>query len=137
VIITGAGDRPFCTDGDVTSATPDGGGLHFVVDSDIVVASETATFLDTNVNIGMVGAIENIGLAKRLPLRTVAAHDLQGRNSRLSAQRAYEARPRPGGGSPGTGDGEGIRDRPRHLPELANRGVAVAAGRVERRRHAP
>lgn len=42
-----------------------GGGLHFVVDSDIIVATETATFLDTHTNVGMVGAIENIGLAKR------------------------------------------------------------------------
>jgi len=43
-------------------------GLHFVVDSDIIVASKTALFLDTHVNVGMVGAIENIGLAQRLPL---------------------------------------------------------------------
>jgi E-phenylitaconyl-CoA hydratase len=67
-----------------------GGGLHYVVDSDIVVASTSAQFLDTHVNVGMVGAIENIGLAKRLPLGTALRMTLQGRNYRLSAQRAYE-----------------------------------------------
>jgi len=45
-----------------------GGGHHFVVDADIVVASRNAKFVDAHVNVGMVGAIENIGLAKRLPL---------------------------------------------------------------------
>ena len=45
-----------------------GGGHHFVVDSDIVLASANAAFTDTHVNVGMVGALENIGLARRLPL---------------------------------------------------------------------
>ncbi len=44
-----------------------GGGLHFVVDSDVVVAADHATFLDTHVNVGMVGAIDNIGRANRSP----------------------------------------------------------------------
>jgi enoyl-CoA hydratase/carnithine racemase len=67
-----------------------GGGLHFVVDSDIVVATETAQFLDTHTNVGMVGAIENIGLAKRLPLGTALRMTLQGRTFRLPAKRAYD-----------------------------------------------
>lgn len=67
-----------------------GAGLHFVVDSDIVVCSENAQFLDTHVNVGMVGAIENIGLAKRLPLGTALRMTLCGRDFRLPAQRAYE-----------------------------------------------
>ncbi|HEY7045451.1 MAG TPA: enoyl-CoA hydratase-related protein, partial [Nocardioidaceae bacterium] len=67
-----------------------GGGLHFVVDADIVVAAESAAFVDTHVNVGMVGAIENIGLAKRLPLGTALRMTLQGRNFRLPARRAYE-----------------------------------------------
>lgn len=67
-----------------------GGGLHFVVDSDIIVAADHATFLDTHVNVGMVGAIENIGLAKRLPLGTALRMTLQGKAFRLTAQRAYE-----------------------------------------------
>lgn len=66
-----------------------GGGLHFVVDSDIVIASENAAFMDTHVNVGMVGAIENIGLAKRLPLGTALRMTILGRHYRLPAQRAY------------------------------------------------
>jgi len=67
-----------------------GGGLHFVVDADIVIASDNAAFMDTHVNVGMVGAIENIGLAKRLPLGTALRMTLMGRNYRLTARRAYE-----------------------------------------------
>ncbi len=67
-----------------------GGGLHFVVDSDIVLATESAAFMDTHVNVGMVGALENIGLARRLPLGTALRMTLVGRGYRLSARRAYE-----------------------------------------------
>ncbi len=67
-----------------------GGGLHFVVDADIVVASKNATFMDSHVNVGMVGALENVGLAKRLPLGTALRMTLQGRDFRLSAERAFQ-----------------------------------------------
>jgi E-phenylitaconyl-CoA hydratase len=67
-----------------------GAGLHFVVDADIVVATPSATFLDTHVNVGLVGGLENIGLARRLPLGTALRMTLQGRNYRLTAQRAYQ-----------------------------------------------
>jgi enoyl-CoA hydratase/carnithine racemase len=67
-----------------------GGGLHFVVDADIVIASETAKFMDTHVNVGMVGAVENIGLAKRLPLGAALRMTLMGRHYRMGARRAYE-----------------------------------------------
>ena len=67
-----------------------GGGLHFVVDSDVVVASRNAKFVDTHVNVGMVGALENIGLAKRLPLGTALRMTLQGRDFRLGADRAWQ-----------------------------------------------
>jgi enoyl-CoA hydratase/carnithine racemase len=66
-----------------------GGGLHFVVDSDLVVASENAAFMDTHVNVGMVGALENVGLAKRLPLGSALRMTLMGRHYRMPAQRAY------------------------------------------------
>jgi enoyl-CoA hydratase/carnithine racemase len=52
-----------------------GGGLHFVVDSDIVIASENAAFMDTHVNVGMVGAIENVGPRQAPAARLGAAHD--------------------------------------------------------------
>jgi E-phenylitaconyl-CoA hydratase len=67
-----------------------GGGLHFVVDSDIVIASENAAFGDAHVNVGMVGAIENVGLAKRLPLGTALRMTLVGRDYRLPAARAHQ-----------------------------------------------
>lgn len=67
-----------------------GAGLHFVVDADIVVAVESAAFMDTHVNVGMVGAVENIGLARRLPLGTALRMTLQGKYYRLAARRAYE-----------------------------------------------
>lgn len=125
-IVTGAGERHFCTGADVDAVASRGGmstgtgpltdevywsprqnrvwkpvicaanglvagaGLHFVVDADIVVASDTVSFMDTHVNVGLVGAMENIGLAKRLPLGTALRMTLMGRDYRLPAQRAYQ-----------------------------------------------
>jgi len=125
VVVTGAGERHFCTGMDIggddvaassagngpldqevlltarqnrvwkpviaaVNGTVAGGGLHFVVDADIVVAADHATFLDTHVNLGIVGGLENIGLAKRLPIGTALRMSLQGRDFRLSADRAYQ-----------------------------------------------
>ena len=67
-----------------------GAGFHFVVDADIIVAAEHAVFLDTHVNVGMVGAIENIGLAKRLPLGSALRMTLCGKKFRMPAERAYQ-----------------------------------------------
>ncbi len=67
-----------------------GGGHHFVVDSDIVVASRNAAFMDTHVNVGMVGALENVGLARRLPLGSALRMTLMGRRYRMPAERAYQ-----------------------------------------------
>jgi E-phenylitaconyl-CoA hydratase len=125
-VITGSGERHFCTGGDVAGLDTQGdtalvnapfqeavafsplqnrvfkpvicavnglacgAGLHFVVDADIIVASENASFLDTHVNVGQVGAIENIGLMKRLPIGTALRMTLQGKSYRLTARRAYE-----------------------------------------------
>ncbi len=73
----------------VVNGTCVGGGHHFVVDADIVVASRNARFIDAHVNVGMVGAIENIGLAKRLPLGTALRMTLVGSSFRLPAERAW------------------------------------------------
>ncbi len=73
----------------VVNGTCVGGGHHFVVDADIVVASRNAKFIDSHVNVGMVGAIENIGLARRLPLGTALRMTLQGSSYRLPAERAH------------------------------------------------
>lgn len=74
----------------VVNGTCVGGGHHFVVDADIIVAAQSAKFIDSHVNVGMVGAIENIGLAKRLPLGTALRMTLQGSSYRLTAERAYQ-----------------------------------------------
>ena len=50
----------------------------------MVVASRNAKFVDTHVTVGMVGALENIGLARRLPLGTALRMPLQGRDFRLT-----------------------------------------------------
>ena len=73
----------------VVNGTCVGGGHHFVVDADIVVAARNAKFIDSHVNVGMVGAIENIGLAKRLPLGTALRMTLMGSAYRLPAERAF------------------------------------------------
>src|SRR5213083_618587 len=108
-IVTAAGERHFCTGFDVGEAEGDqadsvfanrplaesvhwsphqnrvwkpvicavqglcvGGGLHFVVDA------------------GFVGALENVGLAKRLPLGSALRMTLLGRHYRMPARRAHE-----------------------------------------------
>ena len=67
-----------------------GGGLHFVADADIVIASSTATFLDPHVSIGQVSAYETIGLARKSPMEAVTRMALAGRHERIDARRAYE-----------------------------------------------
>ena len=67
-----------------------GGGLHFVADADIVIASSNAAFTDPHVSIGQVTAYEAIGLARKMPFETVMRMALTGRSERVSAQRAYE-----------------------------------------------
>jgi enoyl-CoA hydratase/carnithine racemase len=67
-----------------------GGGLHFVADADIVIASSSATFFDPHVSVGQVTAIEVIGLAKRIPFESVMRMALVGAHERMSAARAYE-----------------------------------------------
>jgi enoyl-CoA hydratase/carnithine racemase len=74
-----------CVNGLVTGA-----GLHLVVDADVVLASENASFMDSHVNVGMVGALENVGLARRLPLGAALRMTLMGRRYRMPARRAYE-----------------------------------------------
>ena len=128
-IVTGAGERAFCTGMDVADVADGsarehgegedrdgafysrltavqnrcwkpvitavngmvcGGGLHFIADSDLIVAADHATFFDTHVKIGLVAGLEPVGLARRLPLEAVLRMALLGGSERVSAQRAYE-----------------------------------------------
>ncbi len=67
-----------------------GGGLHFVADADLVIASDSATFLDPHVSVGQVSAFETIGLLKKAPMESVSRMALLGAHERLSAQRACQ-----------------------------------------------
>jgi enoyl-CoA hydratase len=67
-----------------------GGGLHFVADADIVIASENAAFLDPHVSVGQASVYETIALAKKSPMESVLRMAFVGRHERMSAARAYE-----------------------------------------------
>jgi enoyl-CoA hydratase/carnithine racemase len=67
-----------------------GGGLHFVADADIVLATPDAYFVDPHVNVGMVGGLESTSLAYRLPLGTVLRMTVMGRGYRMDASRAHQ-----------------------------------------------
>jgi enoyl-CoA hydratase len=65
-----------------------GGGLHFVVDSDLVIASTRASFVDPHVSLGQVSAWESIGLSRRISAAVAARIALLGAHERLDAERA-------------------------------------------------
>ena len=67
-----------------------GGGLHFVAESDMVIAADHATFFDTHVKVGLVAGLEPVVLARRMPLEAVMRLALTGGAERFSAQRARE-----------------------------------------------
>ena len=67
-----------------------GGGLHWVVEADIVVASEQATFRDTHVNVGFVGNRENLGVALKAGLGAALYLSLVGTSAILDARRGQE-----------------------------------------------
>ncbi len=67
-----------------------GGGWHLVADSDIVIASENAVFLDTHVNIGLINGVESAGLAWKMPLGIVMRMVVEGRHFKVTAQQAYQ-----------------------------------------------
>jgi enoyl-CoA hydratase/carnithine racemase len=65
-----------------------GGGLHFIADSDLIVASEKASFFDTHVKVGLIAGIEPVGLTRRIPLESVLRMALLGGSERMSADEA-------------------------------------------------
>ena len=68
-----------------------GGGLHFVADGDIVIASERASFLDPHVSVGQVTALEPLTLALRARFDSLVRLALLGRHERLDANAAQAA----------------------------------------------
>ena len=124
IVITGAGERAFCTGMDLKDFAERGGprpvkddvheelrltplhcdvwlptivavngvctgaGLHFVADADVVVASTTASFLDTHVSVGQVTALEPIDLLARIGLGNALRLAVLGRGGRIDAAEA-------------------------------------------------
>lgn len=67
-----------------------GFSLDLVTESDIPIASETATFVDPHVSIGYVSSHEMVNMARRVPVAVCLRMALLGSRERMSAQRAYE-----------------------------------------------
>jgi enoyl-CoA hydratase/carnithine racemase len=67
-----------------------GGGMHFVVDSDVVIASPNATFLDPHVSVGQASVFEAVGMARRAAFGPVARMVMTGVHERVDARRAYQ-----------------------------------------------
>lgn len=123
-ILTGAGQRHFCTGADVSGvavgqgglqngayaevnrfsprmchvAKPvicvlnglvNGGGMHFVADCDIVIGARQVEFMDSHVSIGLVSALESIGVARRAGVGAALLMGLCGKNYRMPVERAY------------------------------------------------
>lgn len=128
VVVTGAGDKAFCTGFDVAEVAAgdtanagdfsyedsplikltaihnrcwkpvitavngmvNGGGLHFLADSDLILAAEHATFFDTHVKVGLLSALEPVGLARRIPIEAVLRMSLLGGSERMTAAEAKQ-----------------------------------------------
>ncbi|WCT73466.1 enoyl-CoA hydratase/isomerase family protein [Sphingomonas naphthae] len=125
VVLTGAGERHFCTGAAVgelavgkgglqnipyhaanrfsprqcavtkpvicvLNGLVNGGGLHFVADSDIVIGCAKAALMDSHVNVGQVSALESQGLARRAGLGAALLLSLAGKAYRMPAERAYQ-----------------------------------------------
>ena len=67
-----------------------GGGLHWVADADIVIAGQSASFLDSHVNVGQVTGIEPASLALRMPVPAIARMVLVGSHERIGAEQALQ-----------------------------------------------
>jgi enoyl-CoA hydratase/carnithine racemase len=65
-----------------------GGGLHFVADGDIVIASENASFLDPHVSVGQVTGIEPVSLSLRVAMPHLMRMAVLGRSETLTAHQA-------------------------------------------------
>lgn len=66
-----------------------GGGQYFINEADIVICSDDATFFDPHANVGIVSAVEPIGMLWRgVPLGDVLRWALMGNEERITAETA-------------------------------------------------
>jgi enoyl-CoA hydratase len=105
-----------------------GGGLHFVADADIVLASSNATFVDPHVSVGQVVAYEGIALARKSPMEPIVRMALVGRHERITAERARQL----GILSEVVDPPERLRDRAQVLAETIARNSPAAMAATKR-----
>lgn len=65
-----------------------GGGLHFVADADVVLASDRASFVDSHVSVGQVSALEPVSLMPRIGLGNALCLSVLGNPGRIDAETA-------------------------------------------------
>ena len=66
-----------------------GGGQYFLNEADIIISSDDAEFFDPHANVGIVSALEPIGmLARGVPLGDVLRWALMGTEERITAETA-------------------------------------------------
>lgn len=65
--------------------------LDLVTESDIPIASERASFMDSHVSLGLVSSHEIVNLARRIPVAAAMRMALLGSKERMSAERALQA----------------------------------------------
>jgi (E)-benzylidenesuccinyl-CoA hydratase len=66
-----------------------GGGQYFINEADIIICSEDAAFFDPHANVGIVSALEPIGMLHRgVPLGDVLRWALMGKEERITAEAA-------------------------------------------------
>ncbi|ORA14484.1 enoyl-CoA hydratase/isomerase family protein [Mycobacterium asiaticum] len=64
------------------------GAFYFVNESDVVICSREATFFDSHVSVGLVCALEPVGLMRRVGLGDTLRIALMGNDERVSADTA-------------------------------------------------
>jgi enoyl-CoA hydratase/carnithine racemase len=67
-----------------------GGAFYMLGESDIIIASDNATFFDPHVTYGMTAAFEPIHMLQKMPLGEIMRLSLLGNHERMSAERAFQ-----------------------------------------------
>ena len=104
-----------------------GGGLHFVADADVVLASSDATFLDPHVSIGQVTAYEAVALVRKSPMEAIVRMAFMGRHERITAERARQL-----GILSEVVEPERLRERAQELAEAIARNSPAAMAATKR-----
>src|SRR5256886_2871785 len=99
-----------------------GGGLHFVAEAHIVLASANASFVDPHVSLGQVSAYETIGLVRKSPMEPIVRMALTGAHERIDAARARQL----GILSEVVDPPDGLRDAAQELAEKVARNSPAA-----------